>query len=82
MRILFLTHYFPPEVNAPATRTHEHCREWVAAGGHQGEHHDRRHQDDDDRGDEAPHDEREHRKFLPERSPATAAIPRPDVQPV
>jgi glycosyltransferase involved in cell wall biosynthesis len=32
MRILFLTHYFPPEVNAPATRTHEHCREWVAAG--------------------------------------------------
>ena len=32
MRILFLTHYFPPEVNAPATRTYEHCREWVAAG--------------------------------------------------
>jgi glycosyltransferase involved in cell wall biosynthesis len=32
MRILFLTHYFPPEVNAPAIRTHEHCREWVAAG--------------------------------------------------
>jgi len=32
MRILFLTHYFTPEVNAPATRTHEHCREWVAAG--------------------------------------------------
>jgi glycosyltransferase involved in cell wall biosynthesis len=32
MRIVFLTHYFPPEVNAPATRTHEHCREWVAAG--------------------------------------------------
>jgi glycosyltransferase involved in cell wall biosynthesis len=32
MRILFLTHYFSPEVNAPATRTHEHCREWVAAG--------------------------------------------------
>ena len=32
MRILFLTHYFPPEVNAPATRTHEHCREWAAAG--------------------------------------------------
>jgi hypothetical protein len=21
MRILFLTHYFPPEVNAPASRT-------------------------------------------------------------
>jgi glycosyltransferase involved in cell wall biosynthesis len=32
VRILFLTHYFPPEVNAPATRTYEHCREWVAAG--------------------------------------------------
>jgi glycosyltransferase involved in cell wall biosynthesis len=32
MRILFLTHYFTPEVNAPATRTLEHCREWVAAG--------------------------------------------------
>jgi glycosyltransferase involved in cell wall biosynthesis len=32
VRILFLTHYFPPEVNAPAVRTHEHCREWVAAG--------------------------------------------------
>jgi glycosyltransferase involved in cell wall biosynthesis len=32
MRILFLTHYFPPEVNAPATRTYEHCREWAAAG--------------------------------------------------
>lgn len=32
MRILFLTHYFPPEVNAPASRTFEHCREWVSAG--------------------------------------------------
>jgi glycosyltransferase involved in cell wall biosynthesis len=32
MRILFLSHYFPPEVNAPANRTYEHCREWVAAG--------------------------------------------------
>jgi glycosyltransferase involved in cell wall biosynthesis len=32
VRILFLTHYYPPEVNAPATRTHEHCREWAAAG--------------------------------------------------
>jgi glycosyltransferase involved in cell wall biosynthesis len=32
MRVLFLTHYFPPEVNAPSNRTHEHCREWVAAG--------------------------------------------------
>lgn len=32
MRILFFTHYFPPEVNAPANRTHEHCREWVRDG--------------------------------------------------
>lgn len=32
MHILFLSHYFPPEVNAPATRTFEHCREWVKAG--------------------------------------------------
>ena len=32
MRILFLTHYFPPESNAPAIRTHEHCREWVRRG--------------------------------------------------
>lgn len=32
MKILFLTHYFPPEVNAPASRTFEHCREWVAQG--------------------------------------------------
>ncbi|HEX2960281.1 MAG TPA: glycosyltransferase family 4 protein [Ignavibacteriales bacterium] len=27
--ILFLTHYFPPEVNAPANRTYEHAREWI-----------------------------------------------------
>ena len=32
MNILFLTHYFPPEVNAPATRTHEHCKQWVKNG--------------------------------------------------
>ena len=32
MRILFISHYFPPEVNAPASRTHEHCREWVRQG--------------------------------------------------
>ncbi|MFO7841076.1 MAG: glycosyltransferase family 4 protein [Fidelibacterota bacterium] len=32
MRILFLTDNFPPEVNAPATRTYEHCREWVKQG--------------------------------------------------
>lgn len=30
--ILFLTDNFPPEVNAPASRTFEHCREWVRAG--------------------------------------------------
>lgn len=32
MKILFLSHYFPPEINAPASRTFEHCREWVKAG--------------------------------------------------
>ncbi len=32
MHILFFTDNFPPEVNAPATRTFEHCREWVRAG--------------------------------------------------
>ncbi len=32
MHILFLTDNFPPEVNAPASRTFEHCREWVGAG--------------------------------------------------
>ena len=32
MRILFLSHYFPPEVNAPAVRTFEHCREWARCG--------------------------------------------------
>ncbi len=32
MLILFLTDNFPPEVNAPASRTHEHCRQWVASG--------------------------------------------------
>ena len=32
MRILFITDNFPPEVNAPATRTYEHCREWVKSG--------------------------------------------------
>jgi glycosyltransferase involved in cell wall biosynthesis len=32
MKILFLSHYFPPEVNAPATRTYEHCRRWVERG--------------------------------------------------
>lgn len=32
MKILFLTDNFPPEINAPATRTYEHCSEWVKAG--------------------------------------------------
>ena len=32
MKLLFLTDNFPPEVNAPATRTYEHCKEWVKAG--------------------------------------------------
>ncbi len=32
MKILFLSHYFPPEVNAPASRTFEHCRRWADAG--------------------------------------------------
>ncbi|GLS76953.1 glycosyltransferase family 4 protein [Oharaeibacter diazotrophicus] len=32
MRILFLTHYYAPEVNAPASRTAEHCRIWARAG--------------------------------------------------
>jgi len=32
VKILFLSHYFPPEVNAPASRTYEHCRQWVEMG--------------------------------------------------
>ena len=32
MHILFLTDNFPPEVNAPATRTFEHCLRWVKWG--------------------------------------------------
>lgn len=32
MRILFISDNFPPEVNAPASRTHEHCKEWAKAG--------------------------------------------------
>lgn len=32
MKILFLTDNFPPEVNAPATRTYEHCQEWIKSG--------------------------------------------------
>ncbi len=32
MRILFLSDNFPPESNAPATRTHEHALRWVRDG--------------------------------------------------
>jgi len=32
MKLLFLTDNFPPEVNAPANRTFEHCKEWVKEG--------------------------------------------------
>ncbi len=32
MRILFFSHYFPPEGNAPASRTHENACRWVEAG--------------------------------------------------
>ncbi|SPF38004.1 Glycosyl transferase group 1 [Syntrophobacter sp. SbD1] len=32
MHILFLTHYFPPEVNAPASRTFENAKRWVGEG--------------------------------------------------
>lgn len=32
MKILFLTDNFVPETNAPATRTYEHCKEWVKQG--------------------------------------------------
>ena len=32
MKLLFLTDNFPPEVNAPATRTYEHCKEWANHG--------------------------------------------------
>lgn len=32
MKILFITDNFPPEVNAPASRTFEHCFRWVQKG--------------------------------------------------
>lgn len=32
MKILFFTDNFPPEVNAPASRTFEHCRQWATKG--------------------------------------------------
>ncbi|WP_298542640.1 glycosyltransferase family 4 protein [uncultured Aquimarina sp.] len=31
-KLLFITDNFPPEVNAPATRTYEHCKEWAKEG--------------------------------------------------
>lgn len=32
MHILFITDNFPPETNAPASRTYEHARRWVRSG--------------------------------------------------
>ena len=32
LNILFITDNFPPEVNAPATRTYEHAKRWVQQG--------------------------------------------------
>jgi len=32
MRILFFSHYFPPEGNAPASRVYEMCKRWVKNG--------------------------------------------------
>lgn len=32
MHIVLITHYFPPEVNAPAQRAYDHARAWVEAG--------------------------------------------------
>ena len=32
MKLLFITDNFPPENNAPATRTFEHCKRWVNYG--------------------------------------------------
>lgn len=32
MQILFFSHYFHPEGNAPASRTYENCKRWVRAG--------------------------------------------------
>lgn len=34
MQILFLTDNFPPETNAPASRTFEHTKRWVRSGAH------------------------------------------------
>ncbi len=35
MHVLFLSHYYPPEVNAPASRTAEHAKRWVKSHGAQ-----------------------------------------------
>ena len=32
MNILFFSDNFPPEINAPANRTYEHCKKWVKLG--------------------------------------------------
>ena len=32
MRILFVADNFPPETNAPASRTYEHAKRWVGDG--------------------------------------------------
>ena len=32
MKILFITDNFPPETNAPSSRTYEHCLKWINAG--------------------------------------------------
>ncbi len=32
MRILFLSHYFPPEGNAPASRVYDTCKRWAQKG--------------------------------------------------
>ena len=33
-KIIFITDNFTPETNAPASRTHDHCKEWVKKGAH------------------------------------------------
>jgi glycosyltransferase involved in cell wall biosynthesis len=33
LRVLFVSHNFPPEVNAPARRLHDHGKQWVKDGG-------------------------------------------------
>ena len=32
MKLLFISDNFPPENNAPATRTYEHCKRWITYG--------------------------------------------------